>query len=95
VKQGPYERTVTTRQVISAAKLYAILDREFRKRRPDACRRCKIPLPFYTDPPDEVSANWHIGTPDECPHKCHAVIGEVLAELWTRYALEDPVDEVN
>ena len=77
------------RKTISSAQLYAILDREFRKRRMPECTGCRVPLPFYRKPPDDVSANWHIGTPAECPHKCHAVIAEVLANLWTKYALPE------
>ena len=78
------------REVITPARLYAILDREFRKRRMEECQSCRIPLPFYREPPDEVSANWSIGTPTECPRKCHAVIAEVLANLWTKYDIEQP-----
>ena len=79
-----------SRSVITAAKLYAILDREFRKRRMTECAACKVPLPFYRDPPDDVSANWSIGTPTECPNKCHAVIAELLAELWPKYDIKRP-----
>jgi hypothetical protein len=75
------------RKVLSSASLYAILDREFRKRRMTECHACRVPLPFYRDPPDDVSANWAIGTPGECPRKCNAVIAEVLAELWPKYDL--------
>ena len=77
-----------SRQVISSARLYAILDREFRKRRLTECGACRVPLPFYREPPDDVSANWAIGTPSECPRKCHAVIAEVLANLWTKYDIK-------
>jgi hypothetical protein len=78
------------RAVITSASLYAILDREFRRRRMPECSSCRVPLPFYRDPPDDVSANWAIGTPGECPKKCHAVIGEVLAELWPKYNITPP-----
>src|SRR5437764_1464118 len=67
------------RTVISPAQLYAILDREFKKRRPKQCSKCRIPLPYFRKPPDEVSANWHIGTPSECPEGCDAIIAELLA----------------
>ena len=70
------------------AHLYAILDREFKRRRPAACGRCNVPLPYYQLPPDEVSANWFIGTPPECSHGCHLTIAELLAELWTRYDID-------
>jgi hypothetical protein len=75
------------RQSIPAAQLYALLDREFRSLRPARCVACRVPLPFWHDSPDEVSANWVIGDPTECPHGCHLVIAELLATLWTRYDL--------
>jgi hypothetical protein len=75
------------RRTVTASALYAILDREFRRTRSPDCVRCYTPLPFYRDPPDDVSANWDIGTPDECPHHCRRVIAEVVARLWTEYEL--------
>jgi len=82
--------TANPRTVIPAAQLYAILLREFRKRRSPRCANCRIPLPFYRESPDDVSANWDIGTPAACPKGCDAVIAELLAELWTRYDMEKP-----
>ena len=76
------------RKTISSAHLYAILDREFKALRPKQCVRCRAPLPYYRAPPDEVSANWAIGTPSECPHGCHLLIAELLTRLWTRYDIE-------
>jgi len=73
---------------IPAAQLYAVLDREFKALRPPRCAICTVPLPFRHGPPDEVSANWLIGTPRFCPHGCHLVIAELLLRLWTRYDLE-------
>lgn len=77
-----------SRTTIPAAQLYAILDREFRRLRPAACTTCSVPLPYYRLPPDDVSANWFIGTPRECEHGCHVVIAELLARLWTQYDLD-------
>jgi len=68
-----------TRTTLSAAQLYAILDREFKKLRPIACTRCRVPLPYWRNPPDDVSANWHIGQPESCEYGCHLVIAELLA----------------
>jgi hypothetical protein len=76
-----------TRTSLPAAQLYAVLDREFKARRPVRCARCSVPLPFYHPAPDDVSANWQIGTPQFCPHGCHLVIAELLLTLWTRYDL--------
>ena len=50
--------------------------------------RCRVPLPYWRNPPDEVSANWHIGQPETCEYGCHLVIAELLAKLWTRYDIE-------
>lgn len=77
-----------SRTTIPVAQLYAILDREFKQLRPAACTRCTVPLPYWRRPPDDVSANWLIGTPSECPNGCHRVVGELLAQLWTRYDIE-------
>ena len=76
------------RTTISSAQLYAILDREFKQLRPPDCQKCMVPLPYWRRPPDDVSANWHIGTPSDCPHGCHVVIAELLTNLWTRYDIE-------
>lgn len=77
------------RRVITPARLYAILDREFRKKRPSECLQCRVPLPFRKDPPDDVSANWNIGTPRECPYQCQRIIAELVAQLWTEYEIEE------
>jgi hypothetical protein len=83
---------VVNRKTISSAQLYAILDREFKALRRRECTNCRIPLPYFRRPPDDVSANWAIGTPSECPHGCHVVIAELLAKLWTQYDIEpEPV----
>jgi len=76
------------RKTITSAQLYAVLDREFKALRPKACTRCRVPLPYFRNPPDDVSANWAIGTPSECEHGCHLVIAELLARLWTRFEIE-------
>ena len=77
-----------SRTTLPVAQLYAILDREFKQRRPSVCKSCSVPLPYYQLPPDDVSANWFIGTPRECRYGCHSIIAELLAELWTRYDLD-------
>jgi len=76
------------RTTLATAELYAVLDREFRKRRPAACRTCSVPLPYWRPPPDDVSANWQIAQPRECPQGCHLVVAEMLARMWTRYDIE-------
>ena len=77
-----------SRITITSARLYAILDREFRALRTPECSSCRVPLPYWRSPPDDVSANWNIGTPSDCPRGCHLVIAELLARLWSRYDME-------
>lgn len=81
------------RKTLSTAELYAVLVLEFRKRRPAACGRCQVPLPIFREPPDTVSANWHIGTPTPCAHHCDSVLAELMADLWTRYSLAQATEE--
>jgi hypothetical protein len=76
---------MATREILPVAQLYAILDREFKRLRSPACKTCAVPLPYWRKPPDDVSANWFIGTPTTCEHGCHCLIMELLAELWTHY----------
>lgn len=76
------------RTSIAPAQLYAILDREFKRLRSKACTTCNVPLPYWQRPPDDVSANWFIGTPKECPHGCHLVVAELLTKLWTTYDID-------
>ena len=80
------------REAISAPKLYALLEREFRLVRDPACANCRMPLPFYREPADEFDANWHIGMPKRCERGCHLKIAEILARLWTRFDLKKPVE---
>ncbi len=77
-----------SRSTLTAAQLYAILDREFKNLRPKECTNCRVPLPYWRQPPDDVSANWAIGQPRECPEGCDKVIAELLTRLWTRYDIE-------
>jgi hypothetical protein len=83
LKKIPLARTT-----ITPAQLYAILDREFKQLQPAACGKCRVPLPYWRQPPDDVSANWHIGQPSDCPHGCHLVVAELLTRLWTRFDIE-------
>jgi len=48
-------------------------------------------LPYLIERPDEVSANWRIGTLQPCVHKCDVLIAEIAAGLWPQYDLNDPI----
>lgn len=75
---------------LSAADLFVLLDREFRRRQPRDCRSCYVPLPFRVD---VVSggANWEVITP-QCPLQCESVLQDVVQEFQGRYEL-NPVRE--
>ncbi|HSN22507.1 MAG TPA: hypothetical protein VLS49_17615 [Usitatibacter sp.] len=77
------------RQAISPGALYKLLNDDLRARRKTDCQ-CRMPLPYLIERPDEVSANWRIGTPAPCVNGCDALICEVAATLWPRYDLRDP-----
>lgn len=78
------------KRVVTPAQLLALLETEFLRSRPPGCKTCRIPLPYRIERPDEVSANWDIGPPANCPYRCHARVAEVVARLWTEYDLEEP-----
>jgi hypothetical protein len=80
------------RLILSASALYTIMQSEFRRRSSGTCRTCKVPLPYFREPPDSVSANWALGTPTECPHQCQQIIAEVLVELWSKYDIKRNID---
>jgi hypothetical protein len=77
------------RALLSPSGLYALLSEEFQQKRPPGCESCKMPLPFRVDPPDDVSANWRVGTAPECSHACQAVIAEIVARMWPLFDLRD------
>ncbi|HUQ99261.1 MAG TPA: hypothetical protein VM166_07405 [Gemmatimonadaceae bacterium] len=77
-----------SRTTINSTQLYGILDREFRTLRSAKCIGCRMPMPYWRRPPDDVSANWAIGAPPECENGCHLVIAELLARMWSRYDME-------
>ena len=79
------------RKRLSPGALYTLLNRELGNLRPAACSACRMPLPFPVERPDEVSANWRIGTPPPCAHGCDVVIAEIVARYWPQFDLHDPV----
>jgi hypothetical protein len=77
------------RKTITLGGLYAILDAELAKIHPRTCPRCRMPLPYRVERPDDVSANWRIGTPAPCVHGCDVLIAEIATRLWPEYDLAD------
>jgi len=79
--------TGALRPSITPGRLYSQLCTQFDLLRPAGCCICRMPLPYPVIRPDDVSANWRIGTPAPCPEGCDAVIAEIVAKMWTRYDL--------
>ena len=77
-----------SRTTITSAQLYQILDREFRSLRKVQCTTCNSPLPYWRRPPDDVSANWAVGTPRDCEWGCHLVVAELVTRMWSKYDME-------
>jgi hypothetical protein len=81
------KRGKPAREALSSGQLYALLMQEFRKASDGRCATCQVPLPVFRHPADDFTANWHIGQAKHCPFRCHLVLAEVQANLWTRYDL--------
>ena len=79
------------RKLLSPGALYTLLNRELTSLRSGECGNCRMPLPYPVERPDEVSANWRIGTPPPCAHGCDVVISEIVARYWPLYDLHDPL----
>jgi hypothetical protein len=77
------------RQSLTPGALYKLLNDELRSQRRLPCQ-CRMPLPYLVERPDEVSANWRIGTATPCPKGCDALISEIVTRFWPRYDLFDP-----
>ena len=73
------------RTALSAADLFVLLDREFRRRQPRDCRACYMQLPFRVDAPPP-RPNWEVVTP-RCEWDCESVLQDVVREMQGRYML--------
>jgi hypothetical protein len=82
------------RKQITLGGLYAILDAALHTIHPRTCTRCRMPLPYRIERPDDVSANWRIGTPAPCVHGCDVLIAEIAARLWPEYDVAEATEQV-
>ncbi|HET7728974.1 MAG TPA: hypothetical protein VFK48_02970 [Usitatibacter sp.] len=74
---------------MSAADLFVLLDREYRKRRPRDCAACFVQLPYRVDTgAGEADANWDILLPADCGNGCGAMLEDMVAEFKARYELK-------
>lgn len=75
------------RVAVSAADLFVLLDREFRRRQPRDCGDCYVQLPFRVDAGRIGQANWEVVTPIRCALRCEAVLQDVVQEFQRQYDL--------
>ena len=75
------------RTPITAADLYVLLQREFRRRQVPECKTCYIQLPFRVDAPNYAGANWEILFPSACTRGCREILDEVVEEFSRNYEL--------
>jgi hypothetical protein len=80
-----------SRKRLSPGALYTLLSAELKRLRAAECTTCRMPLPFLVERPDDVSANWRIGTAPACAHGCDSLIAEIATRLWPDYDLVDPL----
>ena len=79
----------TRRTAMSAADLFVLLDREYRRRRPRECGNCFVQLPFRVDEPQNGHANWELVIP-RCEQTCESVLQDLVNEFQQRYVLASP-----
>lgn len=75
------------RTAVTAAELYVLLTREFKRRRSRACAACHISLPYQVDRREAAAANWELALPPDCGGECRGIIEELVAELSGEYEL--------
>jgi hypothetical protein len=74
-----------SRQAVTPATLFAQLAKLFEADRDPRCGHCAAPLPIFRPPPGPYAANWHTGAVRSCAYRCHLVIAEIQARLWSQY----------
>ena len=78
---------MSKRTGVTAADLFVLLDREFRRRKPRECPDCFVQLPYRVDAKGAV-ANWEVVTPPGCTNGCAAAFEELVGEFQALYELK-------
>ena len=78
---------MTRRTSTTAADLFVLIDREFRRRRARECTACYVPLPYRVDRSGEEAANWEVMIPDACQWGCDMLLEEIVEDFRQRYDL--------
>ena len=81
---------MSKRTELTAADLFVLLDREFRRRRPRECSACFVQLPYRIDTMNGDGANWEVIVPPRCTAGCDVALEEIVGEFQQRYDLRIP-----
>lgn len=73
--------------LLTAADLFVLLDREFRRRKARECLQCFVALPYRVDCYGDEAHNWELVTPEPCEWRCSDVIDDLVGEYRARYRL--------
>lgn len=78
-------KAVEKRTAVSAADLYVLLTREFKRRQSGACNACYIQLPYRVDRREGPEGNWELPMPPDCGGECRGIIEDLYAEFAMLY----------
>jgi hypothetical protein len=78
---------MSKRTPISAADLFVLIDREFRRRKARDCDTCFVPLPYRIDPVQRGGANWEIIAPARCRFGCDLLLEDLVGYFQSFYEL--------
>jgi hypothetical protein len=75
---------------IASQDLYAFLCAEFEKARPEDCKTCVVPKPFWGPSAGPGSGYWYMEPAFKCPQGCRQVIAEIWAKTTTDFEILPP-----
>ena len=79
---------MTTSTTLTATDLFALLDRDFR-RRSRACRKCQFSLPYRVFRNGSEPDGWSVIPSEACSHQCQMILEEVVAEYQASWRLSE------
>jgi hypothetical protein len=88
INRTGFHTTMEKRTALSAADLYVMLTREFKRRQSKPCNACFIQLPYRVDRSDSAMRNWELPMPPDCGGECRGIIEDLYAELSRLYDLK-------
>lgn len=77
-----------TTATLSASDLFAMLDRDFR-RRARQCTKCYFSMPYRLFSSDRNPGNWSVIPSSSCSHYCEAILDDVVSGYRSTYRLSE------